>query len=285
MYKKNRISNLKLVFVLVFSFALIFGWCLKGGRDSEVKGPFAKTVYSKSQQARYSEDEEFYMNQGNYFFEAGEYLEAMKNYNSALELNPLNYDAAYQIGECYDKLDRIQEAIVAHKRAKIIRAKKDCWEIIDALRKFHEDTGTWPFYNDCYVEGSSREATVDFLYGNMGDYPGFPGLVAESWGDRGEDMYNSFIVNGNSCPWYKPKFASVAGNDDKEGWDGPYLPYISEDPWGYKYFISVSGFAAGTNPENMVWCLSAGPNFNLNTPAYSKILLLDDIGYIYQEWD
>ena len=44
--------------------------------------------------------------------------------------------------------------------------------------------------------------------------------------------------------------------------------------------ISINGFGpSGKNPDNFVWCLSAGPNFNVDTPAYSTYVRMDDIGY------
>jgi len=164
------------------------------------------------------------------------------------------------------------------------RALGDCRNIATSLMLFHKDTGTWPYYNDCW-EGRTEEPQVDYLYGNMGDMPGMPAGVQESWGDIAADMFYSLVTWGDErCSWYKP--ASTGGlfiggpSILRHGWKGPYLPYITDDPWGYCYLVSVNGFGpAGKRPENFVWCLSAGPNFNVNTPADSTFTRLDDIGY------
>ena len=165
------------------------------------------------------------------------------------------------------------------------RALGDCRNIATSLMLFHKDTGTWPYYNVPHSPGVARDANVDYLYGNMGDMPGWAGDTASSWGSEGEDMFFSLVTWGENTWWYKPK--STWGDDGiggpsilRHGWNGPYLPYITDDPWGYKYLVSINGFGpTGKKPENFVWCLSAGPNFNVDTPAYSTYARMDDIGY------
>jgi general secretion pathway protein G len=163
------------------------------------------------------------------------------------------------------------------------RALGDCRNIATSLMLFHKDTGTWPYFQDCW-ESRTTNPDVDYLYGNMGDMPGIPSEVRSSWGDAGVDMFFSLVTWGKDCSWYKPKSTGGTAIGGpmvlRHGWNGPYLPYITDDPWGYKYLCSVSGFGpAGTKPDNFVWCLSAGPNFNVNTYAYSTYVRLDDIGY------
>ena len=165
------------------------------------------------------------------------------------------------------------------------RALGDCRNIATSLMLFHKDTGTWPYYNECHVSGEYRIPEVDYLYGNMGDMPGIQPEVKATWGDVAEDMFYSLVTWGLDCSWYKP--ASTAGmaiggpSILRHGWKGPYLPYITDDPWGYKYLVSVNGFppAGKQASQNFVWCLSAGPNFNVNTYAYSTYVRADDIGY------
>ena len=162
------------------------------------------------------------------------------------------------------------------------RALGDCRNIATALMLFHKDTGTWPYFNECYPP--QAEPQVDYLYGNMGDFPNFHQDAESSWGTVGEDMFHSLVTWGFNCSWFRP--ASTAGGAIggpsilRHGWKGPYLPYITDDPWGYKYLVSINGFGpSGKNPDNFVWCLSAGPNFLVNTPAWSTYVRLDDIGY------
>ena len=166
------------------------------------------------------------------------------------------------------------------------RALGDCRNIATSLMLFHKDTGTWPYYNEEFKSGQTREANVDYLFGNMGDMPGWAGDSASSWGSIGEDMFFSLVTWGpsDSISWYKPKttWGDPGGQGPsvlRHGWNGPYLPYITDDPWGYKYLVSIGGFGMGSRPENFVWCLSAGPNFNVDTPAYSTYVRMDDIGY------
>ena len=42
---------------------------------------------------------------------------------------------------------------------------------------------------------------------------------------------------------------------------------------------SVSGFEGGTMPDNHVWCLSAGVNGIVDTPAWATETHGDDVGY------
>ena len=165
------------------------------------------------------------------------------------------------------------------------RALGDCRNIATALMLFHKDTGTWPYYNEPYDPGLVRNPEVDYLYGNMGDMPGVQPAVRSSWGDVGEDMFFSLVTFGEAgVSWYKPKSTAGAFGGPsilRHGWNGPYLPYITDDPWGYKYLVSVNGFGpVGKKAnENFVWCLSAGPNFNVDTEAWSTFVKNDDIGY------
>jgi hypothetical protein len=285
---ERRISILKFMFVIFVSLTLISGWCLSKGEHSKLENILSESISLNQRAEAPPGDEKYYMEQGDYYFEMGEYVKAIENYLEAYKLNNLNYDAAYQIGECLDKLDFIREAIMVHREAKKIRARKDCGVIADAIEKFHKDTGTWPYFNEWYGD-IDRKPRVDYLYGNMGDMPGWAAATAYSWGSCGEDMYNSLIMNGygEGMEWYRPKPSSgkAEGGEEPsegEGWDGPYLPYLSEDPWGYKYLISVSGFEGGTDPDNHVWIMSGGLNFNVDTEAYETDLRFCDIGIMFE---
>ncbi|MBN1592302.1 MAG: hypothetical protein JW941_03510 [Candidatus Coatesbacteria bacterium] len=167
-------------------------------------------------------------------------------------------------------------------------ARNECQSINSALLLFHRDTGTWPIFTSV---GHLPETRVDYLYGNRGDMPAFEDDVRASWGTRSEDMYFTLVTNGKSEPWYRhgrwlSEYEEDAFRDADQpipspgGWNGPYLPYGTDDPWGYRYLISVSGFdEGGTKPENHVWCLSSGVNGIVETPAWATQTHGDDIGY------
>ena len=160
------------------------------------------------------------------------------------------------------------------------RALGDCRNISTALLLFHKDTGTWPYYERVF-----SDPAYDYLYGNMGDMPRLTGDAQSSWGNQADDMYFHLVTNGPdpSTYRYRPKPpATMGGGILSHGWDGPYLPYVTDDPWAYKYLVSVGAFDYGTQSEfgrNHVWCLSAGPNFMVETPMWATETHYDDIGY------
>jgi len=165
-------------------------------------------------------------------------------------------------------------------------ALSDCRNISTAMRLFHKDTGTWPIYAS---PDRIPESRVDFLYGNIGDMPTFKDdEVRESWGTRSEDIYVVLVTNGRETPWYryaqKSEGESHRPGTLPRGWAGPYLPYVTDDPWGYAYLISVSGFEGGTKPDNHVWCLSAGADCIVDTPAWATETRGDDVGYRVSRW-
>lgn len=163
----------------------------------------------------------------------------------------------------------------------VTRALGDCRNISTAILLFHKDTDTWPIYTSADHIPESR---VDYLYGNMGDIPIFNDEARESWGSRSEDMYFTLVKNGRTGPWHQ--YGRKAEGDYSDysrpsagGWAGPYLPYVSDNQQGFAYLVSVSGFEGGTKPDNHVWCLSAGPNFIVETPAWATETHGDDVGY------
>ena len=162
------------------------------------------------------------------------------------------------------------------------RTLGDCRNISTAILLFHKDTGTWPIHTSL---DQSAESRLDYLYGKMGDMPEFSDEARESWGSRSEDMYFTLVTNGRTDPWYRygreiEGEYSFYSKPSAGGWAGPYLPYVTDDPWAYRYLISVSGFdEGGTRPENQVLCLSAGRDHIVETPAWATETHGDDIGY------
>jgi hypothetical protein len=166
-------------------------------------------------------------------------------------------------------------------KIQIAQAQKDCLDIAKALLHFYKDTGTFPYYCSPW-QFRTEKPEVDYLYGNMGEFPFFADGLYSSWGNIGEDLYFSLVTNGDRGEWYKPKLENSGFINTPYplvGWDGPYLKSIA-DPWGFKYMVSISGFGPlSTMPANSVWCLSSGPNHIVDTPAWSTDVVGDDIGY------
>jgi len=171
------------------------------------------------------------------------------------------------------------------------RALGDCRNISTALLLFHKDTGTWPYLSRYGV----YPPDINYLYGNMGDMPRFVADAQSSWGTTADDMYFHLVTNGNpdqnTYIYRYRRAATLGGNILSHGWNGPYLPYVTDDPWAYKYVVSVGAFDYGPDSQqvvgapasgqggNNVWCLSAGPNFAVETPIWATETQYDDIGY------
>ena len=150
------------------------------------------------------------------------------------------------------------------------RAERDCRDIATALSAFKTDISTWPVKS-----AADEDEPVDFLYG-VGSLPKFTEGARESWGARSEDLHSYLVSNGPEKEAWYDYFKNVSGRFD--GWNGPYLPRELADPWGQAYVVSVCGFPGGTKPDNNVWCLSAGPNGIVETPADATRAHADDIG-------
>lgn len=182
-----------------------------------------------------------------------------------------------QIGEALRQKGAIGRAMAGNKVAEgawenqVSRALRDCGDIAIGIEAFHRDVSKWP------VEGADDEdVRVDYLYGNAGRMPRFAADARASWGDRAENLHSYLVSDGPEKKAWYDYFKHTFGRF--KGWKGPYLPREEPDPWGRAYVVSVSGFAGGTKPGNHVWCLSAGPNGIVETPASSDQLLGDDVG-------
>jgi len=154
------------------------------------------------------------------------------------------------------------------------RAERDCRDIATALSAFKTDVGTWPVKS-----AADEDEPVDFLYG-VGSLPKFTEGARESWGARSEDLHIYLVSNGPEKKAWYDYFKNVSGHFD--GWNGPYLPRELADPWGHAYLVSVCGFPGGTKPDNNVWCLSAGLNGIVETPADARRAHADDVGYLME---
>ena len=156
------------------------------------------------------------------------------------------------------------------------RVLGDCRNISDAIMLFHKDTGEWPYYCSPF-DDPDREPCIDYLYGNMGDMPDLYEPAWETWGTVSDDMYFHLVLNGRERPLYRPAVTGPGGF--AHGWKGPYLPYVTDDPWSNRYLVSVGAFEGGRLKGSYVWCISAGPNECLETPTTAAQTQGDDIGY------
>lgn len=164
------------------------------------------------------------------------------------------------------------------------RALGDCRNISTAILLFHKDTGEWPYYCSPF-DDPDRKPCIDYLYGNMGDMPDLYKPAWETWGTVSDDTYFHLVTNGRERPLYRPALTAVTGpGGSARGWKGPYLPYVTDDPWGHKYFASVGAFEGGRLKSSYVWCISAGPNECLETPTTAPVTQGDDIGYRTTGW-
>jgi len=153
------------------------------------------------------------------------------------------------------------------------RARRDCSDIATAIQAFQRDTRQWPIN-----AAADEDERIDYLFGNVGQIPQFGEKAKESWGDSKDNLHSYVVSNGPEKKAWYDHFKNIGGRFD--GWNGPYLPRELADPWGHAYVVSVSGFSGGTKPDNNAWCLSAGPNGIVETPAPAKRPKGDDVGIV-----
>ncbi|MCD6326610.1 hypothetical protein J7M28_03515 [bacterium] len=155
------------------------------------------------------------------------------------------------------------------------RASRDCGDIGTAIKLFQKDTKQWP------IRGAADEdARIDYLFGNAGQLPQFSEKVRAPWGDSSDNLHSYLVSDGPEKKGWLDYFKNISGRF--EGWNGPYLPHENPDPWGRAYLVSASGFQGGTNPDNNVWCLSAGPNGVVETAPSFRQTVGDDVGQIME---
>jgi len=81
------------------------------------------------------------------------------------------------------------------------------------------------------------------------------------------------------CPKPRRPWSDLLSENvfDVQGWQGPYLESLIEDPWGHSFVITVSGLVEG---RHHVWVISAGPNGRLDTSARDSTSHGDDIALL-----
>ena len=97
----------------------------------------------------------------------------------------------------------------ARKKAKISKAQGDIGQINKAIRMLAHDTSQWPGHNDLDV------ITPDLFCGDD-----------DGCTDRSLKDEVAGITSNDTSPPY-------------EGYRGPYMEFIPNDPWGHEYFFDL----------------------------------------------
>lgn len=145
--------------------------------------------------------------------------------------------------------------------ARIRRAENDCKAIAAAITQFNLDVGEWPIW-EVGTSTGPNDAFYDVLL-SPGDAP-FDSTG--TWSADVEDIADQLNDNVVSYP--------TTGRHRQ--WKGPYLPDVSEDPWGNKYLVNVASLAPGAT-EQAIFVLSAGPNEFIET-EYAQGIVTPALG-------
>ncbi len=104
-------------------------------------------------------------------------------------------------------------------------------------------------------------------------------------GSNGAAMFH-WLYSAGKTPSGNP-FSSGSGTELREflaenghktnGWRGPYLQSIGEDPWGSRYVVNANGFFSS---RESAWVLSAGPNQRIDTGTTDRVAKEDDIAVL-----
>ena len=135
--------------------------------------------------------------------------------------------------------------------ARISRASADLRSISTAMIIIKKDTGQWPVNASC-------EPAQTMLVGD-GNLPAGAG-----WDASALEKFDNFLLSDvNACFGTK--------------WKGPYIAYVTKDPWGNAYISNAKDYS-GTGP---IWLLSAGPNGVIETAPNATVVdaSSDDIGF------
>lgn len=136
--------------------------------------------------------------------------------------------------------------------SRTTKASADTRSILSALVVFNKDTGQWPMMD------AGCNPNVTFLYSD-----GIPpsNLAAMGYDISVSSSYNDHLArDANGC---------------YNNWKGPYMAKVTADPWGNCYVTNADSLSVAGSP---VWIISAGPNGQIETPAFIDTLFGDDIG-------
>lgn len=217
---------------------------------------------------------------GNLLLWLDEPAHAVRPFERVVELDSANVEAHIGLGKAYfrqsadysgqlspkDRLSLLYEAgkeldivhllrpFAEHSIARFAfdfqkrQMMRDWLMIASAITLYHRDTGQWPGrgYDWLFTDATGK----------------LPHLEAvRDWRSKAAPCSDYLVLNTDNAP----------------GWHGPYLVVSGSDPWEHCYLINVAGFAADKPSEMNVLCVSSGPNWILQTPAYAKSPSDDDL--------
>jgi general secretion pathway protein G len=139
--------------------------------------------------------------------------------------------------------------------ARITRAYADIRTISTAMLVLKKDTGSWPVSASC-------NPAITML--SNGDLPAFAGTGWDTTMGYGYDQKLINDADNDNC-WPKT-------------FKGPYIAYVSDDPWGKSYVTNADAFVSAASPKPSVWILSAGPDGTVQTSSTDDTTQGDDIG-------
>jgi general secretion pathway protein G len=137
--------------------------------------------------------------------------------------------------------------------SRITRAAADVRSITNAIIILKKDTGQWPITATC-----SNTATL--LQGG-GNIP----TLAAGWDSTENVSFDDYLSSDANGCW-------------SARWKGPYIPFLSADPWGNAYIANATALLSAAAPLPPIWVISAGPDGVVNTPADSQTVQGDDVG-------
>ena len=160
------------------------------------------------------------------------------------------------------------------------RALSDAEVLVQAIKAFNLDTGSWPVSNDGNVNDRGEISRLVGLPDGFvnADIPDGAGAAAgdRNWNGGGAggaagSMEDHLVFNRTGA--VDPLYAASATPPQPPGWNGPYLDAIPVDPWNRPYVCNVrylqDANVAGTNQaerdRHAVLCLSAGANGQFET--------------------
>ncbi len=169
------------------------------------------------------------------------------------------------------------------ENGRIARAKQDIDTINQALSAFFRDTGEWPDRTDVnspdgihVLRSGGVNATFDLFDDNPTTGVKDPKVGDTNWATFADAGRVDSLVNHLTLdnPGGLTDIPNTNYRNADVNWNGPYMPPISNDPWGRNYLVFARAFTATevNGSDVYVWIISGGPNETLETDVTSPIL-------------
>lgn len=136
--------------------------------------------------------------------------------------------------------------------ARASKAAADVRTIYASMIVFKKDTAQWPQMDAACAANVTLLRSTGNLPANLAAL-GYDTGVTSPYDDH-------FVTNANGC---------------YNNWKGPYIATTGADPWGNTYVTNASAFSI---PGSPAWIISAGPNGQIETPAFLTTIFGDDVG-------